>query len=99
MIITLSIFGLTVIYFIIFGDIASSIVLENIANKNSIVCKRVFYVVAMGLIALPLILQKEIAHLKIVSYTLFAGIILFILIFIFQLIFEGTFENFDDSYE
>ena len=84
-IITLSVLGLTIIYFIIFGDITSSLIRENFDNKNSFLCKRPLYVLAIALLVLPLILKREVAHLKIASYILFLGIILFIVMFIIQL--------------
>jgi len=46
-----------------------------------------------------MIIKKELAELKIASVILFLGVFGFIFIFMFQLLFEGNFDNFDESYE
>ena len=81
-IIFVSSFGLMMIYFIVFGDIASSIAEENMSNKKSFFCTRAFYIIIISIALLPLIIKKEIAHLKLASILLFIAIVLFILIFI-----------------
>jgi hypothetical protein len=48
------------------------------------------YVITLGVLLTPLILSKELKELKIVSMTLMASIILFELIFLFELVSGNT---------
>jgi amino acid permease len=98
-IISISSFGLMMIYFIVFGDIAASITKENMDNPNNFICTRAFFVLIISTALLPLILKKEIAHLKLASILLFLAILLFIIIFIVQFITKGNFDNHDLSYK
>ena len=47
---------------------------------------------------IPLILQKKLAELKVVSILLFCAIGLFVALFIYQLMTIGNIENHDESY-
>ena len=94
-------FGLMMIYFIIFADISVSLISQLFYNglKNGIVTERAFYAVILGIMMFPLIIKKELKELKIASVILFLGIASFLMILTFQLIFEGNFDNNDETYE
>ena len=75
-------FGVMMIYFIIFGDISASIAKAILKDENFLTT-RLCYVVILSSSMIPLVLQKKLAELKIVSILLFASIGLFVALFIF----------------
>ena len=77
----ISSFGLMMIYFIVFGDTFASISRQLITSKDNFWTSRVCYVMFLGALLTPLIVQKKLAELKIISYTLFVAIGLFVIIF------------------
>lgn len=82
--------GLMIIYFIVFGDIFSSIIKQTCyadlkPDESKFLTQRTFYVMCLGLLLTPVIIKKELAELKIVSITLFVAIAIFVGIFIVEL--------------
>ena len=67
------------IYFIVFSDIAKSLIKESFFASKVILCP------ALGILLIPLILKKELKHLKLPSIILFIGISSFIILLGFQL--------------
>lgn len=98
-IITLNCFLLLMIYLIVFGTTASSVV-QNISNNTTnFFVNKTFYVLLIGLVNIPLILKRAIKELKIASFLLFGSIILFVVILGFQLGTKGTYLNTDTNFD
>jgi len=81
----------------VFGDVSASIV-EDISGSSEFFTTRAPYVLILGLLLLAFVLKKKIHELAIASWLLFFSIGLFILVFILQIIFRGTFENHDSKF-
>lgn len=100
-ILTLSSFGLQMIYFIVFGDITKSLISQVFFEPDdksfSIWKERGTWVILLGASLFPLVIKKELKELKAASVILFAGISSFILILTFQFIFEGNNDNDDED--
>ena len=56
------------------------------------------YVISLGLLMVPFVIQKQLAELKCVSILLFTAIFTFIGLFIVQLFRLGNIENHDENY-
>ena len=87
-----------IIYFIIIGDILASFAVEFMHESGTVLTSRAFYVVIVALCLSVLIFKKELHELKIASYLLFLSIILFVIVFTFQLIDAGTDQNNDAEF-
>mmetsp|Transcript_21710 Transcript_21710/g.26741 ORF Transcript_21710/g.26741 Transcript_21710/m.26741 type:complete len:255 (-) Transcript_21710:953-1717(-) len=89
-------FGLCLLYFIVFGDTAATMVI-NIVNPNQEYdsiwwASRVCYSVPLAILLLPLVLKKELAEFAWISYVLFSSLALFVLVNFIQLTFDSNFE-------
>jgi len=100
-ILTVSSFGLEMIYFIVFGDICKSLVGQIFFEETdeSIFKTRGLYVVLLGASLFPMVIKKELKELKIASIILFGGIGTFLILLACQLIFQGNVQNDDESYD
>lgn len=102
-IIALNCFLLLMIYLIIFGNTASSILTDIFPSVTDgaahFFMSKPFYVIVIAVINVPLILMRAIKELKIASFFLFGSIILFVVIFIVQIIQKGTYLNPDSDYK
>ena len=92
--------GLMMIYFIVFGDIASSISRQLIFTKdpNNFFASRAFFVLVLGSLLTPLVIKRALKELKCISILLFVAIGLFIILFLGQIIIEGPVRNNDKDY-
>lgn len=88
-------FGLMMIYFIVFGNIAASIAQAGSPDASMFFVSKQFFILIISICILPLALKKEIKELKIASVLLFIAIFLFILIFVIQILSSGNFANKD----
>jgi amino acid permease len=97
--ILISLFGCMMIYFIIFGDITASLVKQLVfPYDENVFTTRTIYVLTLGFLMIPFIIQKKLAELKCVSILLFTAIFTFIGLFIVQLFRLGNIENHDEQY-
>jgi len=88
--------GLDMIYFIVFGDAAASIVFS-LTGKENFWSSRILYILILaGLLVIPL-LQKELKEIKMVSVVLFLSIGLFLVLMMLQLIMDGSALNPDED--
>jgi amino acid permease len=87
------------VYHIVFGSSVSTIMQDALNNTYSFFISKVFYILVIALLNLPLILKRAIKELKIASWLLFGAISLFIVILGLQLIREGTYLNPDISFD
>ena len=80
-------FGVLIVYFIIFGNICKRIAASTYGNVGFFDDKA-FFVLLLGGATLPLALKKELREMKLASITLFIGVILFVFVFGESLIFN-----------
>lgn len=94
--------GLMMVYFIVFGDILSSMMSQLVftaeEDKCTVFTSRTFYIVLLGAVCFPFIIKKELKELKVASIILFTGVACFIIIMLSQLLIEGNKFNKDKSY-
>ena len=93
--------GFVSMYFLVFGDIASSIIKQVMFDdkEGNILTKRSFYVFLLAAMCFPLIIRKNLGELKIASVVLFLGVLSFLVIIGGQLLFQGNTLNHDSSYK
>ena len=98
-VILISGFGCTLIYFIVFSNISASLAKAGFAEgTENILTDRTIYVLTLALFISPLCFKKKLAEMKIVSILLFISIAIFILLFLVQLLTLGSIENHDETY-
>ena len=73
---------LLMIYLIVFGGTASSIIQDASKNTTNFFTGKTFYVLVIAVINVPLVLKRAIKELKIASYLLFGSIGLFFIILV-----------------
>ena len=81
--------GLTLIYFIIFGDTIKSLIISFYFDEKEvegIFTVRTTYVLILGAVLFPILILKELKELKIAAVLLFIAVFSFIFIIILQLI-------------
>jgi len=88
-------FGLIVVYFIVFGDISISLhkAVTGDEDDDLILNQRYPYIIVLCSSLVPLIIKKELAELKIISWFLFFSIFLFLVITAGQIIIVGEFTR------
>lgn len=86
-------FGLMMIYFIVFGDTAAQLIGAVIGEdyNESPYSSRWLYVIVLAGVLIPVILQKDLAELDWLGWTLFIAILLFIIVNLIQLCFAPNF--------
>jgi amino acid permease len=87
-------FGLMMIYFIVFGDTTSQLLMAftgTAEGENFFYVSKWFYVCCIAALLLPLILQKDLAELQIISYILFVSLALFVFVNLAELLFDSRF--------
>jgi amino acid permease len=90
--------GAMIIYFNIFGTIASSLVQDLTHNTTSFFTNEPFYIIVMGVLNLYPVLKKSIKELKIVSVILSISVATFLIILIVWVCIDG-FQNPDPDYK
>ena len=76
--IALAQFGFPIIFFIVFGDAASSLIIRINSDAHSFWTSKAFTHIILAIVMLYLVLKKEIHQLRYASVVLFFGIILFV---------------------
>lgn len=93
-IITILSFGLCMVYFIVFGDTMAQFIGHLIGEKlgEGPWSSRYTYVLILAVLLIPVVLKKELAELKVLSYILFGCLGIFILLNLVQLLFDKHFD-------
>ena len=88
-----------ILYFVVFGDIWCSLVKQLFTKgRENFLTERYLYVLCLAAALAPVVAQKRLAEIKIVSITLFVAVALFIILFVLQLCLLGNLENHDEDY-
>ena len=88
-------FLVIVIYFMIFGDIASSLIRDTFPGVPKFLGSKEFYVLLIAVVNIPFVVMRAIKELHIAANMLFAAVFLFILLLSIQLIRAGEYMNKD----
>ena len=80
-------FGKDIIYFIVFGEICKSLIQSK--DENYITSKRFLYILVLAVIISFLVDKKILQKLIFASVFLLIGVVTFIIVFLYQLLFEG----------
>jgi amino acid permease len=89
-------FGLIIIFFNVFGSTASTVYKSasgNTLGEESMFAEPTVWIVGLATLLFPSILMKELAELKIVSLSLFAAAIIFVLINISSVFVQGIYNE------
>jgi len=90
-------FGLMLIYFILFAQTMQELV-KDFGKKSgkdfgdSVLIQQWFYAAILGLMLIPIIIKKQLEELSIVAFSLFALVLIFVLLLILQLGIEDTYN-------
>jgi amino acid permease len=89
--------GLLMIYYIVLGEISSSLVKQWVLAEGyeGIFATRDFYIGLIYILNIPLVIVREVKEFKIISFIMFFGLFSFLAIMFFQLMFHGMFMNKD----
>jgi len=69
-------FGISIVYFILFGKLCERI-MDNILGYTGFWTSKMLFKVLLGVSLLPLVLKKELKEMKGASIILFSGIVIF----------------------
>lgn len=88
-------FFLCILYFIVFGDTTAQLManLFNDGVQDPFWTERYFYDLILGACMLPVVLKKELAELEWLSWVLFASIGIFVILNLWQLLFDKNFSS------
>ena len=85
------------IYFILFAQTMQELV-KDFGKKSgkdfgdSVLIQQWFYAAILGLMLIPIIIKKQLEELSIVAFSLFALVVIFVLLLILQLGIEDTYN-------
>jgi amino acid permease len=86
--------GCVILYFIIYGDLLTSLYRQIFSpESDSMFARKTFWIVLLSIGLLPVVLKKVISEFKAMSYFLFASLVLFILFFLEQLYSSGVYKE------
>ena len=95
----ISCLGAMILYFVVFGDICASLIKQGFyPDEENALTKRYLYILVLAIALIPIVIQKMLSEIKIVSILLFVTVTLFIALFLVQLIIEGDERNKDPDY-
>ena len=90
-------FGLIIIFFNVFGATASTVYIGAsgyvLGDEKSMFAEPTVWIVGLAVLLFPSILMKELAELKIVSLSLFAAALTFVVINIATVFIQGTYTE------
>ena len=80
-------FGVSMIYFILVGNLSSRVVLSFFPDaKETFFAQRYFYECLLGVGLLPIIMKKELKEMKLASLILFYSVIVFTVLLFFSMV-------------
>ena len=85
-------FGLMMIYFILFSQTMKQLVRDFGVDHDSVFAQQWFYAALLGVLLIPVILQKKLEELKIVAFSLFGLVLIFCVMITVQLFAEDSFN-------
>ena len=90
LLIAIAIFGILTLYMILFSRIAISI-FGNDEDEGGFFNSKMFYVIILGLVQLPIITRRRLQELKFTTYALVGGVVFLLLILTTRLIQNGAY--------
>lgn len=86
--------SIVAVYFLILGETSASFVAELIGKEaeDDFWVSRAFYITIIALIMLPVVCKKDLQEMRLVTFTLFVAVTIFIAILLIQLAVFGRSE-------